>query len=541
MEATQIKERGTGEQVPGKQETGRGRVPKLKLSKKREKWFPALAVLLAASLAAGWFFLRPDRSAGGTAAGQYRLDTVQRRDLTASVDGAGTIRAIESYQVDALVTGEVLEAPLEVGDWVEKGDLLYRIDAGEAEVGLQQAQLSLRQAQLSYDQLAAGQKVTAAAAGVVQQVYVREGDLVSPGSPIAEVADTSVMTLTLPFQSADAAGLAPGQSAQVTIAGTLETLPGTVESVASADLVGAGGALVRPVKLRVSNPGALTEETSATAVVGEAACAGSGSFEACSRQTVVAQTSGQVTDVPVTAGSRVSAGTSLATLGGSALKDSLESAAISVENARLTCQRARDALESYTITAPISGTVIEKNVKAGDKVDGINSGSLAVIYDLSCLTLTMNVNELDIGKIQPGQQVELTAAALPGQTFRGVVDRVSINGTTTNGFTTYPATILVEEYGALKPGMNVSATIQGDTAAGVLTVPVEAVSRGDKVLVSPKEALAEDGTLADPSKLEERTVTLGLSDDHYIEITSGLAEGDTIAYQDTGTGAPAGG
>ena len=108
MEATQIKERGTGEQVPGKQETGRGRVPKLKLPKKRKKWFPALAVLLAASLAAGWFFLRPDRSAGGTAAGQYRLDTVQRRDLTASVDGAGTIRAIESYQVDALVTGEVL-------------------------------------------------------------------------------------------------------------------------------------------------------------------------------------------------------------------------------------------------------------------------------------------------------------------------------------------------------------------------------------------------------------------------------------------------
>lgn len=541
MEATQIKERGTGEQATGKQETGRGRVPKLKLPKKRKKWFKALAVLLAASLAAGWFFFRPDRSAGGTEAGQYRLDTVQRRDLTASVDGAGTVRAIESYQVDALVTGEVLEAPLEVGDWVEKGDLLYRIDAGEAEVGLQQAQLSLRQAQLSYDQLAAGQKVTASGAGVVQQVYVREGDLVSPGSPIADVADTSVMTLTLPFQSADAAGLVPGQSAQVTIAGTLETLPGTVESVASADLVGAGGALVRPVKLRVSNPGALTEETSATAVVGEAACAGSGSFEACSRQTVVAQTSGQVTAVPVTAGSRVSAGTPLATLGGSALKDSLESAAISVENARLTCQRARDALENYTITAPISGTVIEKNVKAGDKVDGINSGTLAVIYDLSCLTLTMNVNELDIGKIQPGQQVELTAAALPGQTFRGVVDRVSINGTTTNGFTTYPATILVEEYGELKPGMNVSATIHGDTAAGVLTVPVEAVSRGDKVLAAPKEALAQDGTLADPSKLEERTVTLGLSDDHYIEITSGLAEGDTIAYQAAGIGAPAGG
>ena len=114
-----------------------------------------------------------------------------------------------------------------------------------------------------------------------------------------------------------------------------------------------------------------------------------------------------------------------------------------MENAQLTCQRARDALESYTIIAPISGTVIEKNVKAGDKVDGIDSGTLAVLYDLSCLTLQMNVSELDIGKVREGQQVEITADALPGQTFRGVVDRVSINGATTNGFTTYPATILV--------------------------------------------------------------------------------------------------
>ena len=72
--------------------------------------------------------------------------------------------------------------------------------------------------------------------------------------------------------------------------------------------------------------------------------------------------------------------------------------------------------------------------KAGDKVDGASSGTLAVIYDLSSLKMEMNVNELDIGKVRPGQTVEITAAALPGQTFRGVVDRVSINGTTTNGF-----------------------------------------------------------------------------------------------------------
>ncbi len=60
----------------------------------------------------------------------------------------------------------------------------------------------------------------------------------------------------------------------------------------------------------------------------------------------------------------------------------------------------------------------------------MNSGSLAVIYDLSYLELEMAVDELDIGKVAVGQEVEITADALEGQTFSGVVDKVSINGTT---------------------------------------------------------------------------------------------------------------
>ena len=533
MEATQATTPAV--QAPRKKEG-----PVFQAPKKRKKWLRGLAVLLVLALAAYWFLFRGNGANDGGMASAYLTEAAQRRDLTVTVEGTGTVQAIQTYQVGTLISGEVLEAPLEVGDRVEKGDLLYRIDPSKAQTALQQAQLSLRQAQLSHDELSAALTPSASAAGVVQQVHVRKGNLVSPGTAIADIADTSTLTLTLPFLSADAQKLSPGQSAQVTLSGTLETLPGTVESVSSADLVGTGGALVRQVKIRVSNPGALTSADTATAVAGDVPCAGSGHFEENMRQTVVAQTSGEVTDVLVTAGSRVSAGSALATLGGSAVHTSLESASIAVENARLTCQQAQEALDSYTITAPISGTVIEKNVKAGDKVDGIDSGTLAVLYDLSCLTLQMNVSELDIGKVREGQQVEITADALPGQTFRGVVDRVSINGATTNGFTTYPATIRVEEYGDLKPGMNVSAVILGDAVSGALTVPVSAVSRGNKVLAVPAGALGENGTLTDPAQLEERTVTLGVSDGAYIQITGGLEEGDTVAYLDTET-APAGG
>ena len=81
--------------------------------------------------------------------------------------------------------------------------------------------------------------------------------------------------------------------------------------------------------------------------------------------------------------------------------------------------------------------MIEKNFKAGDKVDGASSGTLAVIYDLSYLELEMAVDELDIGKVEVGQEVRITADALEGMTFKGYVDKININGTTANGRTTY--------------------------------------------------------------------------------------------------------
>ena len=509
-----------------KRKLPRPRLPKTKKGKKRLKW----GIIAAAVLLGGyWFFIRGGQGSGAPAMGQYTPDAVQRRDLTVAVSGTGTVTPIDSYYLKPLVTGEVLEAPFEVGDRVEKGDVLYRLDAKDAEMSIAQAELSVRQAQKNYDDLAANLTVRAGGPGVVQQVMVQRGDIVSPGTPIAEVADTSTLTVTLPFHSAEARGIAPRQAAQVTIAGTMETLPGTVESVSSAELVGEGGTLVRQVKIRVSNPGALTSANSATAAVGEAACAGSANFEEALRQTVVAQAGGEVTEVCVTAGSKVSAGSALASLGGAAAQSSLEDLAIALENARLALQRSQDALENYTITAPISGTVIEKNIKAGDNVNNIESGALAVIYDLSYLKLEMNISELDLSKIQAGQTVDITADAIPGQVFQGRVDRVSINGTTTNGFTTYPATILLEDYGGLNPGMNVSADIIVEQMKNVLSVPAAAVQRGDTVLVPLEGCLSPDGaSVIDPTKTEERTVTLGGGDGTYVEITSGLDEGETI-------------
>ena len=83
----------------------------------------------------------------------------------------------------------------------------------------------------------------------------------------------------------------------------------------------------------------------------------------------------------------------------------------------------------------------------------------------------------------------------------------------------------------LLPGMNVSAEIIIEQAEHVLTVPLSAVSRGDTVKVLPADAISEKDGSIDPSKAEERTVTLGVNDSTYVEITNGLSEGDLVLVE----------
>ena len=513
--------------------------PAFQPPKKKKKWGKRLLIGLLVVGVVGGLAARSMLGAGQELiSAVYQTQSAQLRDMTVSVSSTGTVTPSDSGRVSAAVMGDVLAAPFEEGGYVEKGAVLYRIEAKDAQTAVAQAELALRQAQLNYDNSIVNQTVNANVGGVVQKVYVVKGDMVGAGSPIADISDTATMTLDVMFHSADAQTLFAGQQAVVTVDGTMETLSGTVETVAGADQVGVGGTLLRQVRIRVTNPGALTEEKSATASVNGVDCAAGGQFAANSKQTVTALSSGEVTAVHISVGNPVQAGAAVVNLGGTAADTALENAAIAVENAKLSLQRAQDALENYVITAPISGTVIEKNFEVGDSVDSTSlsaaGGSMAVIFDLSTLNFDMKINELDINKIQAGQEVEITADAVEGVTFAGVVDKVNINGTTVSGMTDYRVTVNILDPGDLKPGMNVSADVVIERVGEVLTVPVEAVNRGAEkpyVLIAGEGALNENGQVADLSKLERREVTLGRNDDSYIEITEGLAEHEMVVWE----------
>lgn len=540
--------------------------PEMKIPKpkKKRRWLTVLIVLLVAAGLLFWFVVRPILSAGDQMSSMlYTQAEAAYRDIRVSVSGTSAVEPLDSYRVTALVKGEILEAPFEEGDQVSADDLLFAIDSGDLDISIQRAELALERYQVAYERLvediaeteedmaeavedaAEDQVLYAEDEGVIETLYVEEGDVVAAGAPVADIVDRANLLLELPFHSAAVQYIFEGQSAVVTVEGTGQTLYGTVTEVGFVESPGPGGTVTRQVTVRVANPGALDEGDRATAAVGQYACVEPGGFRYAVRETLTAVKSGEIAVLYVEEGDRVYPDQAVYELEAldvaesyeaqlEALRESLEDAARSIRDGELSLQSTRDQLENYTITSPISGTVIEKNYKAGDTLDATTGGYLAVIYDMTGLKLELNVDEVYIGGIMAGQTVEITCDALEGQVFTGRVSKVNINGTTYNGVTTYPVTIDIDAPGDLLPGMNVSAEILVEEAKGVLTVPVAAVGRGNTVRVLPADAYDKEG-VPDYTRLEERAVTLGRNDDDYIEITDGLAEGEVVVIEESYT------
>ena len=509
-------------------------------SKKRKKRRRIIAIAVVVVLAA--LLIVPRLAGGGpanTPQSSYVLDTVSRRDITVVVSGSAALEPADSYVVNALVGGEILSADFEEGDVVEKGALLYQIDTGDVENSIERSRLSVERAQMSYDQALDGRDdlvIEANESGVIVELMVEEGDSISMGQTIASIRDSATMTLRLPFPSDDAQSFTIGQAATVTLDSTFETLNGTVTEIAPVDEVLAGNVMVRNVTIEVQNPGGIAPQSMASAMVGTAACTQSAAFEYQAETTVTASAAGTVDALLVQEGDSVVKNQAILRLESDSLDDSIRSAELSLRDAQLSLQSTIDQLDNYSITSPIAGTIVEKNYKQGDKLDNSSalSDSLCTIFDLSYLTLTLNVDELDVAKIEVGQEVAVTAEAVEGQSYRGVVTKVNINGTTMGGVTSYPVTVRIDETDGLLPGMNVDVEIEVQSETGVLAVPVSAVERGNRVLVKTGETVEGAGTTLDENGLpvgyEYREVTLGINDDDYIQITSGLEEGDEIAY-----------
>lgn len=495
-----------------------GKLKKLLSGKKGRRWI-VLCVLAVAVIGGGTAFLSRTRAKAAKAETTYTTASVEKRSITNALTGSGTLQPADSYTVTTLVSGEVLSDTFEEGGIVEKDQLLYTIDSSDVST-------TETQAQTNYTQALKAKYPTADISGTVSEVYVSNGDAVSAGTELCRISASNDLTIDFQFSYAKDGDFYVGQPAKIYLNGYAGYIDGTVAQVGGSSMANATGMKMTTVRVKAVNPGLVTGDCTASAVVGNYTSYGQTTVKVGTGSTITASASGKVSGLTLMPGDSVSSGQRICTITGDSVDNQLKNAKASLEN-------AQDRLDDYMVTSPITGTVVEKTVKAGDNVGtGSNSNNtLCIIYDLTYLEMTLNIDELDIDNVEVGQTVNVTSDAKEGQTFTGVVTKVSVVGTTSGGTTTYPVTVRIDDTDGLRPGMNVDAEIVLSSADGVLAIPSLAVNRGDTVLVTSDSPSAANALEQEaPEGYAYVQVTTGVSDDSYIEITSGLQEGDTVAY-----------
>ena len=498
-----------------------GGAPKKHLSgKKARKWI-ILGVLAVAVIGGGTAFLSRAKAKAAQPETTYTTATAEKRSITNSLTGSGTLEPANSYTVTTLVSGEVLSDTFEEGDIVEKDQLLYTIDSSDVSTTESQAQTSYSQAQTS-------KYPTADISGTVSEVYVSNGDTVSAGAEIMKIAASNDLSIDFQFSYANDGDFYVGQPAKIYINGYAGYLDGTVAQVGGSSIANGTGMKMTTVRVTAKNPGLVTSAT-----IGNYTSYGQTTIKVGTGSTITAEASGKITGLTLMPGDSVTSGQKLCTITGDSVDTQITNAKNSLANAKDSVESAQNRLDDYKITSPITGTVVEKDVKTGDNVgtSSNSSNALCIIYDLSYLQMTLNIDELDIDNVAVGQVVNITSDAKEGQTFTGVVTKVSVVGNTSGGTTTYPVTVRIDDTEGLRPGMNVDAEIVLSSADGVLAIPSMAVNRGDTVLITSDSPSAVNALEQEaPEGYVYVQVTTGVSDDSYIEITSGLQEGDTVAY-----------
>ena len=523
-----------------------------------KKKFIIIPAIIALGIG-GFFFIKSRQSAKTDLNTYVPTAIVTKQDISSEISSSGTITPKDTYNITALISGDIIAADFNIGDTVSKDQVLYQIDKSSIESDINSSNNSLSKANTGYASATkdyekaksefSGNLYRSTRRGYIKELSIQSGDKISGGTKLATIYNDNVMNIRIPFLSPEAQNITAGMTGTLTLTETGEQIEGRVLSVSSMDQTLDGGRLVRNVTFEVTNPGGLTDKTTANATVGEMTSTGDGTFEASTNVDMSADLAEgvEIEKVLVNVGDFVEVGTPIFKMTSESAdkllktyRDAVDTAQGNVDAAKKGVDTAKKTYDEYTIKSPIAGKVISKNYKVGDKVGSSGSNkatTMAVIYDMSSYTFKMSVDEKDITKVQSGQKVRIKSDAFPDQDYSGTVTNVSLESTSQNGVSTYPVTITLDETYNLLPGMNVDGYITLESAKDALTIPSGALMRGNKVYVKDTTATEQkadagesagggDGLI--PAGFREVTVTTGVINADFVQITSGLNEGDEV-------------
>lgn len=470
----------------------------------------AAAVLVAVGIIVVVNLAKKDGDATSTL--NYRASAVSSGEISTTIDGSGTLAALESQSVTTTAEATVTAVNFAPGDSIKAGDVVMTMASSDVESELSDLQDELSDTRASLataKQLLTNLKVTATKSGIIKDIQAQAGSIVDDMDYLCLIATDGKMQVSIPaadgMEQYDAVTVQIGEDEQD---GYITKLADGVATVVFTDNYYPVG-------------------TNATVLGEDGATLGSGAITVNEFVEVTAA-SGKIATVAVKDNQKISKGSTVFTLA----EGAPTSAYTTLKNTEAELLTKIEDLEGLlTVKADTDCTLTALSAEVGDTV--ASGTTVCTLTGTGGFTIALSIDELDIASVKLGQSATITLDALEGD-FTGTVTNISYSGSGSY-VTSYTATITTEPIEGAYPGMSASAEIITETSGETLIVPVSAVQyEGDTAYLYLADEGAQAGTMLaegalDLDKLTKLTVTTGMSDGSYIAITAeGLEAGDVI-------------
>ncbi len=452
-----------------------------------------VGIVMIVLVVAGAAYVARGRLAATNETPKYRTAEVTRGDLLLNVSASGDVQAVSLVDVRSRATGEVRSVIVQESDRVRRGQVLVEIDDPDARsaVASAQAALGAARARIAQAEAAVATQRASTATGIRQ-------------------AQANVEAARARLQQQMSGRPEEIQQAEEALRQARASESLAQQNLARQQQLFTEGYIPRSTLDQAQNQYdvAVSQRRAADARLAQVRAGGSAQDIEIARAQL-GQAEAQLAE---------------ARNGELTVRQREEDAAAAraqLQQAGVDLRQAEERQAETRITAPIDGIVVKKSVEIGQSVIGSATGGTPVLTlaQLSPVLAQVMVDESDIARLTPTATVEITADALPGVTLRAKIDRIAPQPVVQQNVTQYPVTVEIDDpRHQLRLGMTVDAEFILARRTGVLLIPEEAVRGKDN-----KAVFVVEGT-----QLIPKVVRTGLSDGRFVEVLSGLREGELV-------------
>ena len=504
------------------------------------------------ALVAGFFIYRGVASAKAAESvfdTEPTYDEVTTGDISLSVSGSGNLSSASAFSVNAQGYLAIDSVEVAAGDTIAEGDVIATLDTDAMNEQAADLNKQIMEAQTNIDttnNYTTSLSIKSPADGWVKNVVLDEDDYIEDAmDEYGYVA--LVATEKREIINAEGSGLAEGDKVKVKCEGS--TISGTVTSENGTLYVS-----IATIK-RTVGADAVVYDLDGNALF-------TGSIELAA-YVAIESSYGIITDVNFSEDESIDQGETIYRASQYSL--SVQELYDNLNDLKEQYETLESMIAAGQITSPGAGVVSTVNITDGSTAE--EGTTLISVYSTNDWEAIVSVDELDINAIEVGQNVSVELDSLPNEVFDGIVTDVSDYGSASGGITTYSVTVAVEDDDRFKVNMTLSCEIIAQEAAGAVLIPVNdvlamgnssyvmvRVDRSDSEIAAIKQlimdkdydALAaymgDDATtlgitrLTNPAQLlysEVRAVETGIESSYYIQIISGLSEGEQVIAQES--------